>query len=56
MRTDRQTDRQTDRHTNMTKLVVAFRNFVNGPKDNSSENTISDGRPVQWLVNTNGTL
>ena len=30
MRTDRQTDRQTD--TDMTKLIVALRNFANAPK------------------------
>jgi len=27
-----QTDRWTDRQTDMTKLMVAFRNFVNAPK------------------------
>jgi hypothetical protein len=27
-----QTDRQVDGRTDMTKLVVAFHNFVNGPK------------------------
>jgi hypothetical protein len=26
------TDRQTDRQTNITKLIVAFRNFTNAPK------------------------
>jgi hypothetical protein len=31
--TDGQTDsRQTERQTDMTKLIVAFRNFANGPK------------------------
>jgi hypothetical protein len=29
---DRQTDRQTDGRTDMTKLIVAFRNFANAPK------------------------
>jgi hypothetical protein len=27
------TDRQTDRPTDMTKLIVAFRNFANAPKN-----------------------
>jgi hypothetical protein len=27
------TDGQTDRHTDMTKLIVAFRNFANAPKE-----------------------
>jgi len=27
------TDRPTDWHKNMTKLIVAFRNFANGPKN-----------------------
>jgi hypothetical protein len=31
-RTDRQLDRQLDRQTDMTKLVVAFRNFAGVPK------------------------
>jgi hypothetical protein len=35
-RTDRQTDGQTDgrtdRQTNVTKVIVAFRNFANAPK------------------------
>jgi hypothetical protein len=26
-------DRQTDRQTDMTKRIVAFRNFANAPKD-----------------------
>jgi hypothetical protein len=26
------TDRQTDRQTDMTKLIVAFRNFANAPE------------------------
>ena len=26
-------DRQTDRHTDMTKLIVAFHNFANVPKN-----------------------
>jgi len=30
-RTDRQTD--TDRRTDVTKLIVAFRNFANAPKN-----------------------
>jgi len=29
--------RQTDRRTHMTKLIVAFRNFVNAPKNSNSE-------------------
>jgi hypothetical protein len=32
MRTDRLTDRKTKRQTDITKLIVAFRNSVNGPK------------------------
>jgi hypothetical protein len=27
------TDRQTDGQTDMTKIIVAFRNFANAPKD-----------------------
>jgi hypothetical protein len=30
---DGQTDGQTDERTNMTKLIVAFRNFSNTPKN-----------------------
>jgi len=29
---DGQTDIHTDRQTDMTKLIVVFRNFANGPK------------------------
>jgi hypothetical protein len=29
------TDRQTDGPTDMTKLIVAFRNFANAPKNKS---------------------
>ena len=32
MRTDRQTEWRTDLHSNMTKLIVAFRNFANPAK------------------------
>ena len=32
---DRQTDRQIDRQTDMTKLIVAYRNFANSPKEHS---------------------
>ena len=32
-RTDREAGRQADRQTDMTKLIVAFRNFANAPKD-----------------------
>ena len=28
-----QTDRQADRRTDMTKLIVAFRNFAKSPKN-----------------------
>ena len=28
-----QTDGRTDRHTDMMKLIVAFRNFTNAPKN-----------------------
>jgi hypothetical protein len=34
-RTDRQTDRRTDKQTDMMKLIVAFRNFANAPKNQS---------------------
>jgi hypothetical protein len=34
---DRKTDGRTDRQTDMTKLVVAFRNFANAPKNESFE-------------------
>jgi len=30
---DRLTYRQTNRQTDMTKLIVAFRNFANAPKN-----------------------
>ena len=30
---DIRTDRQTDGQTDMTKLIVGFRNFANGPKN-----------------------
>jgi len=30
-RTEKQTDMQTDRSSNMTKIIVDFRNFANGP-------------------------
>ena len=30
---ERQTDGRTDRQTDMTKLIVAFRNSANAPKD-----------------------
>jgi hypothetical protein len=33
MRTDTQIDRQTDRQTDMTKLIVAFRNFAKAPNN-----------------------
>jgi len=32
---------QTDRQTNMTKLTVAFSNFVNMPKNYTSMETLS---------------
>ena len=32
MQTDRQTGRQAGRQMDMTKLIVAFRNFANAPK------------------------
>jgi len=34
MRKGIQTDRQTDRQTDITKLIAAFRNFANAPKNN----------------------
>jgi hypothetical protein len=34
--TDRQTDGQTDEQAGMTKLTVAFRNFVKAPKNYSN--------------------
>jgi hypothetical protein len=35
MRTDGQTDRRTDELTDMMKLIVAFRNFAKGPKNDT---------------------
>jgi Fe-S-cluster formation regulator IscX/YfhJ len=32
-----QADRETDRQTDMTKLIVAFRNFENAPKNTNGE-------------------
>jgi hypothetical protein len=29
---NRQTGRQTDRYTDVTKLIIALRNFANAPK------------------------
>jgi Fe-S-cluster formation regulator IscX/YfhJ len=43
MRTDGRTHRQTD----MTKLIVAFRNFANGP---SSCKTILQHINVMWVT------
>ena len=40
LRTDRQTDRWTNRQRDMTKLIVAFRNFANAPKSETAK-TIS---------------
>jgi len=31
---------QTDRRTNMTKLIIAFRNFANAPKHRIAMNSI----------------
>jgi hypothetical protein len=33
IRTDARTSRQTDRQTDVMKLMVAFRNFANAPKN-----------------------
>jgi hypothetical protein len=33
IQTDRHTDARIDKQTDMTKLIVAFRNFVNAPKN-----------------------
>jgi hypothetical protein len=33
---DRQTERRMDEQTDMTKLMVAFRNFSNSPNDKNS--------------------
>jgi hypothetical protein len=35
--TDRQTDRRTDKEIDMTKLIVAFRNFANALKKNKTQ-------------------
>ena len=35
-RTDGRTDKRTDGQTNITKLIVAFRNFVNTPKSDKN--------------------
>jgi hypothetical protein len=35
--TDRQTDGSTDRQTDVMKLIFAFYNFVNAPKNTNSE-------------------
>jgi len=32
---------QADRQTDMTKLIIAFRNFVNAPKNEDSKRPIS---------------
>ena len=37
-RMDRQTDRQTDGQTDMTKLIIAFRNFGGAPKTKKKNN------------------
>ena len=33
MQTDGRTEERTGERTNVTKLIVAFRNFANAPKD-----------------------
>ena len=48
MRTDRRTkETKTDRQTNMTKLIVAFRNFANAPKiEKFADNADNIHRPA----------
>ena len=36
------TDRRTDRQTGMTRLIVAFRNFANAPKNNNISSLYRD--------------
>ena len=58
MQTDRRTDGQTDREADMTEPIVAFRNFVNAPKNyrqafeiNNFKLTIFTYRPItrNWI-------
>jgi hypothetical protein len=65
MRTNRRTDRQTDRQTEMTKVIVAFRNFAKAPKnglsqlrevcdecDESSDFTFSENHSYRQTIST----
>ena len=45
---DGQTDRQTDGETDMTKLIVAFRNFSNAPKKGYFRGGPSGNEPDQY--------
>ena len=42
-RSDRQTDRQTDGRIDVSKQMVAFRNFANAPNNKKLHN-------FQWIV------
>jgi hypothetical protein len=46
-RTDRRTVRRTDRPIDLTKLIVAFRNFANAPKMGRVQQT---SVPLQTLI------
>jgi len=50
-----QTDRQMDRQTDMTKLIVAFRNFANAPNiscpigNRTPIPLFASPRPIQYI-------
>jgi len=46
--TDGRTDRQTERQTDMTRLIVAFRNFANAPPDRALPHSV----PIFCTVRT----
>ena len=47
--TDKSTDKQTDGRRDMTKLIVAFRNFSKAPKANKIHRL--QGETPNWLQN-----
>jgi hypothetical protein len=47
-----QTEGRTDRRTDMTKPIVAFRNFANAPKNGYAENA-KYARPDKYSLNKN---
>ena len=46
MCTDGRTDGRTDRQTDIMKLILAFRNFAKGPKNNDLASAMCDSSEV----------